>query len=73
MPQNVVAERSKGTCNLSTDCSHRRTQVQIPTQDYEMDRSEVEILCRIQIAGRRVICVAYDIEPNVDVIRHVHD
>ena len=25
----VVAERSKATCNLSTDCNHRRTPVRI--------------------------------------------
>ena len=28
----VVAERSKATCNLSTDCSHWRTPVRIPLE-----------------------------------------
>ena len=29
----MVAERSKATCNLSTDCSHQRTPVWIPLEE----------------------------------------
>ena len=45
-----------------------RSQVPIPARDYNIDRSEVEILC--QIAGCQVTCVTYNIEPNIDAIRH---
>ena len=41
----VVAERSKATCNLLTDCSHQRTLVWIPSRDYDIDPSELEITC----------------------------
>ena len=41
-----------------------RSQVQIPARDYDIDRSEVKYFVAIQIAGRRVTCVAYDIEPS---------
>ena len=42
----LMANRSEATCNLSTDYSHQRTRVRIPTWDYDIDCSEVEILCR---------------------------
>ena len=42
----MVAKWSKVTCNLSTDCSHQSTLVRIPAQDYAIDLSGVEILCR---------------------------
>ena len=42
----LMAKRSEATCNLSTDYSHQRTLVRIPAQDYDIDRSEIEILCR---------------------------
>ena len=32
----VVAEWSKVTCNLSTDCSHQKTRVRIPALDYNI-------------------------------------
>ena len=45
-----------------------RSQVRIPTRDYNIDLSEVEIL---QIAGRRVTCVAYGI-PKYELCVWVH-
>ena len=38
-----------------------RSQVRIPTRDYDINRSSN---VAIQIAGRRVTCVAYNIEPS---------
>ena len=60
----VVAERSKVTCNLSTDCSHRKTRDRIPARDYNIDRSKVEILCRYSNsrAPGNMCCLQYRIE-----------
>ena len=41
-----MAERSKAICNLST--SHRRTGIRIPAGDYDIDRSELEIMAGVE-------------------------
>ena len=65
----MVAERSKATCNLSTECSHRRTKVQIPTRDYNIDRSEVEIICCYLMAASELALGARMLEKIVQKIK----
>ena len=55
----MVAEGSKATCNLSTDCSHRRTQVQIPLGDVYKVKilSKKELQTRYKCNGWDVKCM----------------
>ena len=55
----MVAERSKATCNLSTDCSHQRTLVQIPLGDIYM----VKILTKKELWTRNNRSLDCDMTP----------
>ena len=64
----MVVERSKATCNLSTDCSQKKIQVQIPLGTTILMAQSQKWLVTIKIVGHHGSSATYDIKPSNTVV-----